>query len=125
MSLPWVRLDSNIAIHDKVLALLADPSPKRHQAAASYMFSLGWCGAAGTNGHIPTYALPTIHATPATARLLQKYRLWDEATAGWQVHNYEQYQQLADVTESRHVAGVKANCIRWHGKDCGCWKSAA
>ena len=44
MGLPWVRLDANIATHDKMLALLADPSPQKWQAAASYMFALAWAG---------------------------------------------------------------------------------
>src|SRR5437868_7186513 len=61
MSLPWVRLDSNIASHDKILALLSDPSPKRWQAAASYMFALGWSGDHGTDGRIPQAALPFVH----------------------------------------------------------------
>lgn len=129
MALPWVRLDSNIAIHDKILALMADPSPKRHQAAASYMFALAWCGAAERDGDIPAYALPTVHGSAAAAALLVKYRLWTEVENGYAIRNYEQYQQLAQVTENKrqaaHVAGVKANCVRWHGEGCGCWKVKA
>ena len=129
MALPWVRLDSNIVIHDKMLALLADPSPKRWQAIASHMFSLGWCGAAGTDGRIPTYALTTVHGTKETARLLEKHRLWDPIVTGWHIHNYEEYQQLAEVTELKkraaHDASIKANCVRWHGESCGCWKASA
>jgi len=129
MALPWVRLDSNIAIHDKVLSLLADPSPKRWQAATSYVFSLGWCGAAGTNGQVPPYALTTIQGTKETARLLEKHGLWDAGINGWQIRNYERYQQLSETTQLKqqaaHDAAVKANCVRWHGKDCGCWKTEA
>ena len=129
MALPWVRLDSNIAIHDKILSLLDDPSPKRWQAMTSYVFSLAWCGAAGTNGAVPPYALGTIHGTKETARLLEKHGLWDESTAGWRIRNYENYQQLAATTQIKqqaaHVAAVKANCVRWHGTGCGCWKESA
>ncbi len=54
MGLPWVRLDSNIASHDKILHLLSDPSPKRWQAAASYMFAMAWSGGQGcTARHRP------------------------------------------------------------------------
>jgi hypothetical protein len=128
MALPWVRLDGNIASHDKILNLLSDPSPKRWQAAASYMFALGWSGAHGTDGHIGTAALPMVHGTPATARLLQKYGLWDEATAGYRIRNFDQRQELTIVAEAkRHMQRIgarKGNCIRHHGKDCGCWQVA-
>jgi hypothetical protein len=67
MSLAWVRLDTGIASHDKILNLLADPSSKRWQAAASYMFALGWCGNHATDGHIPTTGLarPQLPHPPA------------------------------------------------------------
>lgn len=127
MALPWVRLDTNIASHDKILHLLSDPSPKRWQAASSYMFALGWAGGAGTDGHIPAAALPFVHGTTATARLLEKYQLWEPATAGWQIRNFEQYQELLVITEmkrtAQRVGGRKGNCIRYHGPDCGCWRT--
>lgn len=126
MALPWVRLDSNIASHDKILHLLGDSSAKRWQAAASYMFSLGWAGAAGTDGHIPKTALPFVHGTPGTALLLVKYGLWDLNGTGWRIRNYEQRQELTVVAEAkragRTIAAKKANCIRHHGSDCGCWR---
>lgn len=122
MALPWVRLDSHIASHDKILALLADPSPKRWQASASYMFALGWSGDHGTDGAVPTMALPFVHGTPATARLLVKYRLWTEALTGWQIVNYAERQELSVITagkrEARRIAAEKANCKRWHGPAC-------
>jgi FAD/FMN-containing dehydrogenase len=127
MPLPWVRLDSNIASHDKILHLLSDPSPKRWQAASSYMFSLAWSGGQGTDGHIPTAALAFVHGTQQTARLLVKYRLWEEATAGFQIRNYDQRQELLIVSESKRAAqragALKGNCIRHHGPDCGCWRN--
>lgn len=131
MSLPWVRLDSHIASHDKILSLTSDPSPKRWQAAASYMFALGWSGQHGTDGAIPRTALPFIHATTTTARLLVMHGLWVETLTGWQIVNYADRQQLARVTAAKtkqaSEAGQKANCARWHGSACwsptlGCTK---
>lgn len=124
MSLPWVRLDSSIASHDKILALLSDPSPKRWQAISSYIFALGWCGQQGTDGRVPMAALPFIHATNTTARLLVKYGLWDENATGtgWTIRNWAERQQAELVTEAKReqfsIAGQKANCARWHGPDC-------
>ena len=125
MTLPWVRLDSHIGSHDKVLNLLNDPSPKRWQAAFSYCCALGWSGDQGTDGKIPTVALGFIHGNASTARLLVKYRLWIEDLTGYEIVNYAERQELTVITagkrEARRVAAEKANCHRWHGKDC--WTS--
>lgn len=122
MALPWVRLDSHIGSHDKILQLLADPSPKRWQAAFSYCCALGWSGDQGTDGRIPAVALSFVHGTTTTARLLVTYRLWNESASGWQIVNYAERQELTVITaakrEGRRVAAEKANCNRWHGKDC-------
>lgn len=134
MSLPWVRLDSHIASHDKILALLADPSPKRWQASFSYVCALGWSGDHGTDGMIPSTALPFVHGTKATARLLVTYRLWEETLTGWQIVNYAARQELAAVTagkrEAKRYAAAKGNCVRHHGTDCwsddgGCKRDVA
>ena len=49
MGLPWVRFDTNMPTHDKILALLSDPSTKRWQAAWSYASSIMWSGGHGTD----------------------------------------------------------------------------
>lgn len=126
MSLPWVRLDTGIASHDKILALLSDPSSKRWQAAFSFTCAIGWSGDHGTDGLISTAALPFVHGTPATARLLEKYRLWLPAEGGWSMPNYAERQELAVVTAmkkaTKKAAAAKGNCVRWHGPECGCWR---
>lgn len=125
MALPWVRLDVNIGSHDKVLSLLADPSPKRWQAYASYMTALAWSGGHGTDGRIPAAALPFVHGTATTARLLVTHRLWAERVGAWQIVNYESRQELQVITEAKRAAqsagGRKARCRANHGPDCGCW----
>jgi hypothetical protein len=128
MALPWVRLDANIGSHDKVLSLLADPSPKRWQAFASYMTSIAWAGGHGTDGRIPLAALPFVHGTSTTARLLVKYRLWSEQTAAWQIVNYDVRQETTVVTgekrQAQSLGGKKSRCRANHGVDCECWKEA-
>lgn len=129
MALPWVRFDTNMASHDKIVLLSLDPSPKRYQAMACYMFSIQWSGGHGTDGRIPAGALPFIHGTAATARLLVKYGLWIEATAAWEIKNFAEYQALDQVAgEARKGmkrGAAKGNCLRWHGPNCNCWKVAA
>lgn len=123
MGLPWVRFDTNTPAHDKILALLSDPSPKRWQAVASWHFSVEWSGGAGTDGVVPRAALPWIHGTDTTARLLVKHKLWtEESVTGWRIRNFEKYQLLNEyaeaLQETRRYASAKANCKRWHGAQC-------
>lgn len=124
MPLPWVRLDANIGTHDKILSLVADPSPKRWQALASYMISLGWSGGHDTDGLVRTATIAFVHGTKETARLLVKHGLWEECADGWVIHNYADRQQTTATTAARVEAqsayGQKGNCIRWHGEEC--WK---
>ena len=125
MGLPWVRLDSNIATHDKILHLVSDPSALRWQAAFSYVCSLGWSGGQGTDGRIPSAALGFVHGNAKTARLLVKYRLWKEATAGYEIVNFGDRQQANAVAEAIRTAksegGKLGNCKRHHGDLC--WKN--
>lgn len=125
MGLPWVRLDANIATHDKILNLLTDPSPQKWQAAASYMFAMAWSGGQGTDGKVPLSALGFVHGTAKTARLLEKYRLWEPAVGGYKIVNFGSRQQLNQVSEavraSQSAGGKKGNCVRHHGELC--WKN--
>lgn len=133
MPLPWVRLDANIGSHDKILALLADPSSKKWQAYASYVTALAWSGGQGTDGSIPKIALPFVHGTTTTARLLVVYRLWEETLTGWRIVNFEARQEMEAVTagkrEAQRVGAHKGNCRRWHGDTCwrngGCSRESA
>lgn len=122
MALPWARLDANIGQHDKILALVHDPSAKKWQAFASYMTSIAWSVGQGTDGRIPEYALGSVHATPATARLLVKYRLWSEGVACWHIVNFDERQMSSagadKVAADKKLAGAKGNCRRHHGETC-------
>lgn len=125
MSLPWVRLDANIASHDKVLDALGRRGGKG--AIAVYVFALAWSGGHSTDGHIPRAALPMLHGTPGDAATLVAVGLWDADPDGdgWWVHNWTERQELAVITEAKREAkrrgAARTNCIRWHGPDCGCW----
>lgn len=129
MGLPWIRLDTGLPSHDKILNLLADPSPKRWQAAFSFPCSLAWCGDHGTDGHLPATALPFVHATKATAALCVKYDLWRPEGTGWFLPNFAARQELSLVTvakrEAQKIGGLKGACRKNHGPDCGCWEVAA
>lgn len=125
MGLPWVRLDTQFASNPKVLQLVAD---KKYRAALAWVCSLGYSGAHGTDGYLPPNCLPFIHATKADATDLTHVGLWNAVPhGGWEINGWMEFQPSNDETQERRAraerAGKKANCVRWHGKDCGCWKS--
>ncbi len=92
------------------------------------MVSLAWSGGHGTDGRIPAAALPFVHGTTTTARLLVTYRLWQEETGAWVIVNFDQRQELQIVSEAKRAAqsmgGKKARCQSNHGPKCGCWRDA-
>jgi hypothetical protein len=125
MSLPWVRLDSNIFTHDKVLWLLAQKDG--WHAYGVYTFSLAYSGGHSTDGLIEAHVLPAIRANARTATLLVEAGLWLHAGGGsYMVKNWDQRQELALITETKRAAsrlgGRKRACQRYHGPDCLCWK---
>lgn len=124
MSLPWVRLDSNIASHDKILTLLAHRDGTK--AAWMYVCGLGYSGGHGTDGLVPFAALPFIHGTKTLARLLVESSLWAPDPLGWRIPKWADKQQISVATQAKRAAqsagARRANCTRWHGEDCGCWK---
>lgn len=128
MGLPWVRLDSDIANHDKIVRLLGQRDGYR--AFTVYVCSLGWSGGQGKDGHVPSYILPRIYGLEKHARQLVDVGLWtyDENGDGWWIKNYDTRQELSVVSEAKRAAsamgGRKAACRRKHGPDCECWKVA-
>lgn len=128
MGLPWVRLDTNIGTHDKILDLLAKPNGCK--AFVLYVCALGYAGGHATDGKVPRSALPICHGTPKLAESLIEVRLWEyDKTGGgtYRIRNWDQRQELGFVTEAKRTAqkigGKKGACIRYHGADCHCWKT--
>jgi hypothetical protein len=124
MSLPWFRVDTSLASHDKVLALLDDPAPAsaKYRALFSYVCAIGWSVDSETDGRIPRSALIYMHGTPVTARLLVKYDLWHEEPPGFLIHNFADRQPTASSSRAlrdiRKIAGARSACLRWHGPAC-------
>lgn len=123
MPLPWVRLDSSFATHDKVLDLIGERDG--HRAGFVYVCSLSYSGLHGTDGLIPFNALPFIHARKADALRLVEVGLWHPDPQGWRIPNWLTRQQSqatsTRVLAARRRGASKGACVRWHGVDCGCW----
>lgn len=124
--LPWIRFDTTLPDHPKILELLA--LKDGYRAAFVYVCALAYAGRHGTDGYIPGAALGRINGRKADATSLVAVGLFDpDEDSGWHVHNYAEYQQASEVTdeirEKRRRASRKGNCVRHHGEDCGCWKN--
>lgn len=125
MALPWVRLDTNIGTHDKILELLEHrDGPK---AFVLYISAMGWSGGAGQDGRIPAHALGINHGNRKLADLLVDVRLWEHIEGGgYRFPTWDRRQEPAIAREVRAtlkaMGGRKGNCVRWHGPDCGCWQ---
>lgn len=127
MSLPWVRFDTNFPQHDKVIELVAEHGDRGRAAGFVYCCSLAYCGDVESDGVVPFGALPFVHGRKRDADLLVAAGMWKPHPRGWEVVNYARRNPLAEtLTQSRtdrSIAARKANCVRWHGPDCGCWRS--
>ena len=126
MALPWVRLEGNIGTHDKILDLLSRKDG--HRAFVLYICALGWCGGQGTDGVVPAWALGVNHGDRKLGDMLVDCRLWTHEEAGaYRFPTWDRRQEPAIVREvrktMREMSSRKANCVRWHGKDCGCWQN--
>ena len=129
MPLPWVRLDSSFATHDKVLRLVTEHGDRGRAAGFVYACALGYCGLHGTDGLVSFAALPFVHGRKRDAELLVEVTLWRPDPSVWQVTNYAMRQEQSSVTVAKKHAAVtaasKAACVRWHGANCGCWQGTA
>lgn len=126
MGLAWVRLDTNIASHDKILDLLGRRNGRA--IAFSYVCCIAYCGGNGTDGRIPFAALGFVHATKSEMATLVEVGLLKPIPTGWEIVNYGERQQLRAISEvirtAQSVGGLKGNCLRHHGPECGCWKKS-
>lgn len=112
MGLPWVRLDSQFALNPKILYLIED---KKYSAAFVWTASLGYAGAQGTDGFLPSACLPLLHATKAEAKALVSVGLWVECPGGWEINSWSEFQPSNEETQKRKERARDAARLRWHG----------
>jgi len=109
MGLPWVRLDTQFPTNPKVLELVAR---KQQPAAFAYVCSLAYAGQHGTDGYIPEYALPFIHATKAVAKHLVAVGLWVPAPGGWLINGWDEFQVSDEAARKRRERAQKGGIAK-------------
>ena len=112
MGLPWVRLDTQFPSNPKVLELT---SAGRWRAAFVYITGLAYAVQHGTDGYIPEFSLPFIHATKRDADELVKVGLWHTDMGGWSINGWSDFQISDEAAKKRSDDARKAAMKRWHG----------
>ncbi len=110
-NLPWVRFDTSLPDHPKVLELVEMRDGRA--AAFVYCCSLAYAGKHGTDGFIPKWALSRINGRPADAQKLVTVRLWREVEGGWEINGWAERQESTDETQARRERAQKAAAARW------------
>jgi len=112
MGLPWVRLDTALPDHPKILALV-DGHKEGRAAAFVYICGMAYSGRHGTDGFIPKEALPRINGRPADADRLCAVGLWKDIGGGWDINGWDEYQASDASTKERSDRARKAALARW------------
>lgn len=110
MTLQWVRLETSLPDHPKVLELI---SAKKHKSVMVYVLGLAYCGRHELDGYVPKAALPFIHGTKSDADALCFVGLWTPTPNGYEINGWSDFQP---TNEERNRAKQKAKAaaeIRW------------
>jgi hypothetical protein len=110
MTLQWVRLETSLPDHPKVLELI---NAKKHKSVMVYVLGLAYCGRHELDGYVPKAALPFIHGTKSDADALCFVGLWTSTPNGYEINGWSDFQP---TNEERTRAKQKAKAaaeIRW------------
>lgn len=92
MPLPWVRLDTSMPDHPKIVELVDEHGDAGMAAAFVWCCALAYSGKHGTDGMIRRGQLSRINGRAKHAALLVKVGLFDAVDGGWLIHDYADYQ---------------------------------
>ena len=102
----WIKLDDNIIRHPKLVAL--DPKQRWFWLAA-----VCYANKYGTDGHIAEHVIPHLDDlhTPVQARraaaALEDAGLWHRNGAGYDIHDYLDYQPSGEELRNRRQAAAE------------------
>lgn len=97
--MPWIRVDDGLFLHPKWLATPAG-------ARGLWITALSYCGNQSNGGIIPTALLPVLGGTEDDAKALVKSGLWIAIDAGWQIHDFSEYN-AASTAEAKATRADK------------------
>jgi hypothetical protein len=110
MTLQWVRLETSLPDHPKVLALI---DAKKHKAVMAYCLGLAYCGRHELDGYIPKSALRFIHASKSDAEALCMVGLWTPTPTGYEINGWGEFQPTSEERAKAKARAKGAAMARW------------
>lgn len=118
MGLPWVRLDTDIFSHPKLLQL---QEAGEYRAIVLHLKAMAYTGKHGLDGFIPDICLRMLGGSSTDAELdaqedaktLLDACLWTAQPGGYSMHGWEKYQAVSEETAARKKHAQKAAQARW------------
>jgi hypothetical protein len=103
----WARIETSLPWNPKVLRLLQLRDGRSSGFVA--VCAILWSVRHGTNGVIPSEALPLVHARKGDVARLVEIGFWHPyPEGGYLIHDFDEYQY-----NSSSLAAKKAADIRW------------
>lgn len=109
-NLPWIRLQTTMFEHPKVLNLKED---KQWRAIVSHLEAMAYTGRHALAGYVPKAAIRLLHITMADVNRLVSEGLWDPEPGGWQINGWSEYQLADEEALARSEKAKKAAAARW------------
>jgi len=109
-NLPWIRLQTTMFEHPKILNLKED---KQWRAIVAHLEAMSYTGRNALAGYVPKTAVRLLHIQPGDVNRLVSEGLWAPAPGGWQINGWNEYQLADEEALARSDKAKKAAAARW------------
>lgn len=111
MGLVWIRLNTTMPDHPKVLALLDQRNG--HRAAFVWVACMCYAGKHDTGGFVPKGAIGGLAARTVDMAQLVGAGLAESVDGGWELTGWDEYQVSDATAKARKASARKAAEVRW------------
>ncbi|WP_280363760.1 hypothetical protein [Nocardia wallacei] len=117
MGLPWIRFDTSLFDHPKILEL---KEANQYKAIVVHLEAMTYSGKHQLGGFVPRSALRVIGGTQREVTKLRGVGLWDHTDddSGWRLHDWGDYQRLyqdlaaEDIARRQQISQTRRNAAR-------------
>lgn len=113
-NLPWIRLQTTMFEHPKVLNLKED---RQWRAIVAHLEAMAYIGRNALAGYIPKTAVRLLHITESDVRRLVAEGLWMPAPGGWEINDWAEFQLADAEAMARSEKAKKAAAARWDNRN--------
>lgn len=106
----WIRLQTNMFEHPKILNLKDD---KQWRAIVAHLEAMSYTGRNALAGYVPRSAIKLLHIADCDVRRLVSEGLWKPAPGGWEIHGWSDFQLADEESIARSEKAKKAAAARW------------